>query len=476
MHFFDTTPNGSIMTRFTHDVDRTMYPLTLQMNSYFAAMSWILGGIGTTAAFFPQALPHTLFLLACAFYFLYRFRAPNAHLQRLDAMARSSLNGMILESLEGAVTLRAMKKMDNFLEYSKKEIERSSAAIDAFSAAQRWIGIRAEILGGLIIPATSLLAWILRDSTDIALTVVPMIWTLIMYKCFTLIIIDGIQGEAKLVSVQRLIEYNELSQEAAPNPDADPKGPWPAVEAVELHNLHLRYRPELPLALNGASAKIRAGSRVGIVGRTGAGKSSIAVALFRLRELLEGTITIDGIDISALSLSALRGGRMAAVPQDPVLFAGTIRSNLDPGSAHTDEEIQTALDHVGMWTLFEKADGLRTSVGDHGGDFSSGQRQLICIARALLRKPSVLVLDEATANVDHDADQQIQRIVREEFKGCTIIEIAHRLQTVMDADEIIVLDNGKVCEMGPPSVLLENPNGVFSSLVQAGNSHHASSV
>jgi ATP-binding cassette subfamily C (CFTR/MRP) protein 1 len=240
---------------------------------------------------------------------------------------------------------------------------------------------------------------------------------------------------------------------------------WPSGQ-IEFKNYSTRYREGLDLVLKGLSFSIKAKEKVGIVGRTGAGKSSLTLALFRLIEPSGGTIVLDGIDVKILGLHDLRS-RLTIIPQDPVLFSGTIRENLDPTGVCDDVGLWRALESSRLKEHVEKLEGGLDGVVHQGGEnFSQGQRQLICLARALLRKTNILLLDEATAAIDVETDGVIQETIRREFKECTILTIAHRIKTVLDYDRILVLDGGRVVELGAPGELLKKPNSVFRGLAE----------
>lgn len=245
---------------------------------------------------------------------------------------------------------------------------------------------------------------------------------------------------------------------------------WPSTGNLSFVNVCLRYRTGLPLALKGLTFTVGAGERVGICGRTGAGKSTLSVALFRLSELSSGKIILDGKDISKLGLSAIRGRKkgMCIIPQDPVLFSGPLRECLDPWGYSTDEEILNALSTVKLADVDRRGVQMLDDYVDEGGrNFSVGERQLLCLARAVLSKPKVLLLDEATASVDTETDAFIQKMIRSQFEGTTILTVAHRLNTIMDYDKVLVMDDGQVAEFASPKELLENKQGYFSQLVDS---------
>jgi ABC-type multidrug transport system fused ATPase/permease subunit len=482
--WFDVTPTGHIVNRLAHDVDRCQYPLVVQSAALFASISWCTTGVVVAATVIPVSLAVTIPVLFVIAFLFYRFRALNGHLQRLDTMTRSNIQAVVFESLHGGATIRAFDSVPVFEKEVTCAVNDNIRASYALAAAQRWIGIRSDTIGSFVIGMVCILLWLFRGTTTPELAGVGITWTLNLARSFMFLITDGVQGEAKFVSVERLIEFaerlpkeegEELTGGAVPLPgkgstaDAPRKivvrdgasmaldaRSWPQQGVIKFDNVMMRYREGLPLVLDGCTFNITAGERVGIVGRTGSGKSSLVVALYRLREVEGGAVYMDGVNIADVSFDVLRGGKMAIIPQDPVLFNGTIRNNVDPFNESTDDEVIDSLDAVCLRDyVMSSAEKLDMPVLDKGSNFSVGQRQLICIARAVLRKPRVLVMDEATANVDHETDLLIQAAVRRLFSDITIVEVAHRLHTVMDADRVIVMGAGRVLEQGSPWELLQ---------------------
>ena len=271
--------------------------------------------------------------------------------------------------------------------------------------------------------------------------------------------------ENNIVAVERIKEYSEITNEPDWTTVAPPPSNWPANGSIQFKQYSMRYREGLGLVLKSVNANIKGGEKIGIVGRTGSGKSSLTVALFRLVEPASGSIIIDGIDISKIGLHELRT-KLTIIPQDPVLFSGTLRINLDPFQHHSDEDIWNALKLAHLHEFVNSLEaGLQNEIAEGGENMSIGQRQLICLARALLRKTKVLILDEATAAIDLETDDLIQATIRSEFKDCTILTIAHRLNTIMDYDRIMVLDNGSLIEFDSPKTLVEDQNSIFHSMV-----------
>jgi len=278
--------------------------------------------------------------------------------------------------------------------------------------------------------------------------------------------------ETQMVSVERLTQYGALKAEETSETRATAAKEWPPEGGITFTDVVMRYRAELPDVLTGLSLQIAPREKIGIVGRTGAGKSSILVCLFRLAEIRSGTINVDGIDIAKLPLATLRS-RLAIIPQDPVLFTGTLRYNLDPFNERSDAEIWAGLRQCSMDVpMQEHPEKLERQIEERGGNLSMGQRQLLCMCRALLKDSRIIVLDEATASVDMETDALIQTTLRNELGGSTVLTIAHRLETIMHCDRVIVMDGGKVAEAGPPLDLREKPGGAFAALWEARSQEH----
>ena len=276
--------------------------------------------------------------------------------------------------------------------------------------------------------------------------------------------------EANITSVERIKEYCEIQQEPEWSiEETKPQSSWPERGKIKIEKYFLKYRKELDYVLKDLNIEINPGEKIGIVGRTGAGKSTLTLALLRMIESVEGSIFIDDVDINKIGLHDLRH-KLTIIPQDPVIFSGTIRMNLDPFGTYSDSDLWKALELAHLKEFIKESDKQLEFECTEGGDnLSVGQRQLICLARSLLRKTKVLILDEATANIDHNTDELIQQTIRTQFADCTVLTIAHRLNTIMDSTRIIVLDKGKVVEFDAPKKLLINKHSIFYSMAkQAG--------
>lgn len=333
--------------------------------------------------------------------------------------------------------------------------------------ANRWLGIRLEMVGNIIILFAALFAILNRDTISPGIAGLSIAYALQITQSLNWLVRSISSLETEAVAVERVREYTQTKSEAVWNTSSEtlPKN-WPDSGTIEFNNFQARYRDGMELVLKGISFKVNGGEKVGIVGRTGAGKSSLTLALFRIIESAGGSILIDGEDISKLGLHALRS-RLTIIPQDPVLFSGSLRLNLDPFECNSDDELWTALEHAHLKSFVEGlTSGLNHEITEGGENLSVGQRQLVCLARALLRKTKVLVLDEATACCDLTTDDLIQKTIRTEFKGCTVLTIAHRLNTIHDSDKVIVLENGEISEFASPNELLQNKGSVFYSMAK----------
>ena len=324
------------------------------------------------------------------------------------------------------------------------------------------------MLGNSVILFAALLSVVERKSLSPGIVGLSLTYALQVSNLLNGLIRCLAELEVTMVSVERVHEYHKQLEQEAPYeiPEQDPPPQWPEEGAVSFSDYETRYRPGLDPVLKDISCDIAAGEKIGVVGRTGAGKSSLTLSLFRIIEPTRGSIFIDGVDIKDIGLSALRS-KLSIIPQDPVVYSGTLRSNLDPFDEHSDSDIHRAveLSHLSPF-VSGLVDGLGHKIDENGSNLSLGQRQLLCLARALLRDTKILVLDEATAAVDPETDELVQKTVRQAFASCTVITIAHRLATIMDSDRIMLLDKGQLVEMGKPSDLLANPNSRFATMAR----------
>lgn len=468
MSFFDTTPLGRITNRFSKDIDVMDNSLTDSMRMYFITMSIIISVFILIIVYFhyfaialgPLFL---IFLFSAAYY-----RASAREVQRHESVLRSSVFARFSEAVLGTATIRAYGLQDRFSRSIREAIDDMDSAYYLTFANQRWLSVRLDAIGNVLVFTTGILVVTSRFSVSPSISGLVLSYILAIVQMLQFTVRQLAEVENNMNATERIHYYGTELDEEAPLRLGDVRPTWPEHGEIIFDNVQMRYRDGLPLVLQGLSMHVKAGERVGVVGRTGAGKSSIMSTLFRLVELSGGTITIDGVNISQIGLHDLRS-RLAIIPQDPTLFRGTIRSNLDPFNEHTDLELWSALrqaDLVGSDASMEDKTGrihLDSIVEEEGLNFSLGQRQLMALARALVRGSQIIVCDEATSSVDFETDQKIQHTIVEGFKGKTLLCIAHRLKTIIRYDRICVMDSGRIAELDTPLSLYE-AGGIFRGM------------
>ncbi|KAL9928611.1 multidrug-Resistance like Protein 1 isoform 6-T8 [Glossina fuscipes fuscipes] len=469
MDLFDVTPLGRLVNRFSKDIDTIDVILPLNLRVVIMQALMVLATIVVISISTPIFLV-VIIPIAFLYYFAQRFYvATSRQLMRLESVSRSPIYSHFGETITGVSTIRAYAVQDRFIDESDNKVDKNQVCKYPSLIANRWLAIRLEMVGNLIILFASLFA-VLGGQSNPGLVGLSVSYALQVTQTLNWLVRMSSDIETNIVAVERIKEYGETKQEA-PWEVETLKLPrnWPNEGRVVFENFKVRYREGLDLVLKGISFTINGGEKVGIVGRTGAGKSSLTLSLFRIIEAAGGRILIDDVDISTLGLHTLRS-RLTIIPQDPVLFSGSLRINLDPFEVKKDEEIWKALElsHLKVFVKTLPA-GLNHEISEGGENLSVGQRQLVCLARALLRKTKVLILDEATAAVDLETDDLIQKTIRTEFKDCTVLTIAHRLNTIMDSDKVIVLDKGEVTEFDSPVNLLENPYSAFYGMAKDAN-------
>lgn len=468
MSFFDTTPVGRIVNRFSSDVQTIdgMLPMNFRMfvNTSFTVLSTLAVITYSTPIFLSVVLP-----LGIVYYLMQKFYIPTSRqLQRLESTTKSPIFNHFSESVNGAATLRAYQQQDRFIQESLDRVDKNISFYFTRIASNRWLGWRLEFIGNLIVFAAALFA-VVTDITG-GLVGLSVSYALQITGSLNMLVRMSSDLETNIVSVERVKEYAEVETEAEwIRPFRRPPHDWPQDGACNFVDYKTRYREGLDLVLRGITCHVKGGEKVGIVGRTGAGKSSLTMALFRLIEASDGSIVIDGQKISDIGLHDLRT-KLTILPQDPVLFSGSLRMNLDPFDQYTDDQIWRSLEHAHLKKFVsELPERMNHECGEGGGNLSVGQRQLICLARTLLRKTKILILDEATAAVDMETDELIQNTIRREFKDCTILTIAHRLNTILDYDKVMVLDQGIIKEYESPDNLLKDKSSAFYGMAKAAN-------
>lgn len=373
------------------------------------------------------------------------------------------------EALSGTACIRAYGVQSRFVASLKDAIDEMDSAYFLTFANQRWLSVRLDCIGNTLVFVTGILVATNKFDVSPAISGLILSYILGIVQMLQYIVRQFADVENAMNSVERLHYYGtEVDQEAPGKLDPVDES-WPQNGQITFNHVEMKYRPDLPLVLKGLTMNIRGGERIGVVGRTGAGKSSIMTALFRLTETSNGTITIDGQDIHRVGLEDLRS-RLAIIPQDPNLFRGTIRSNLDPFNQHSNLELWSALRQADMAPpdadISKKRPGhvdLDGRVEEEGHNFSLGQRQLLALARALVRGSQIIICDEATSSVDMETDAKIQKTMQEQFRNKTMLVIAHRLRTIINYDRICVMDQGRIAEMDTPRNLYLH-DGIFKSM------------
>ncbi|XP_031350249.1 multidrug resistance-associated protein 1 isoform X4 [Photinus pyralis] len=464
--FFDVTPSGRIIARFSKDVDvmDTNLPMYFSDGTYcfFEVLATLFVISYTTPIFIAVILP-----IGIVYYLVQRFYvATSRQLKRLESVSRSPIYSHFGETVTGASAIRAYGQVQRFVNESEARVDFNQVCYFPSIIANRWLAVRLEMVGNLIILFAALFSVLSKDQNS-GLVGLSVTYALQITQTLNWLVRMTSDVETNIVAVERIKEYGETPQEAPWDiPNAKPAESWPSVGMVSFKNFAVRYRPGLDLVLKGINFTVKGGEKVGIVGRTGAGKSSLTLSLFRIIEAAQGEIIIDDVNISKIGLHALRS-RLTIIPQDAVLFSGSLRMNLDPFNNHQDQDVWRSLEHAHLKEFVKGLpSGLNHEVTEGGENLSVGQRQLICLSRALLRKTKVLVLDEATAAVDLETDDLIQRTIRNEFRDCTVLTIAHRLNTIMDSDRVIVLDKGDIVEFDSPSNLLQNKHSIFYGMAK----------
>ncbi|KAK3771211.1 hypothetical protein RRG08_053354 [Elysia crispata] len=469
MSFFDTTPLGRVMNRFSRDIEVVDNTLPLIVRDYMTTVFSCLVVLVVISISSPLFLSLVIPILII-YLFIQNFYIPTSRqLKRIESVTRSPVYTHFSETISGGPTIRAYDASLRFMRESKARVDRNQSFYYISLAANRWLGMNLEVLANIVILGSAVFAVLTPGISggDIGLSVS---YAIQVSSNLTWMVRQMSDLETNIVSVERLKEYSELDSEAEwIVPHHRPVPDWPQEGVVKISDYQTRYRAGLDLVLKGITCDFKAGEKVGIVGRTGAGKSSLALALFRLIEASSGSISVDGINLGEIGLHDVRS-RLTILPQDPVLFFGSLRMNLDPLDVYSDGQLWAALTRAHLRDfVVSLPEGLDYPVGEEGQSLSVGQRQLVCLARALLKKTKILILDEATAAVDMETDTLIQNTIRSEFEACTIITIAHRLNTIMDYDRIMVLDAGLIKEFDSPSNLLADEDSAFYSMAREAN-------
>ncbi|XP_078680321.1 ATP-binding cassette sub-family C member 9-like isoform X2 [Branchiostoma floridae x Branchiostoma belcheri] len=471
MRWFDTTPYGRILSRFSSDT------ATIDQQLPTTAESLIRTFLLCVAALLVNAIVTPYFLIPAAvillgFYLLQKFFIQSSReLQHLDILTKSPILYHFSETLRGLSTVRAYRDEKRFQQKLNDQIDQNTLAFLFLNTANRWLGVRLDYLGAFVVlwAAMCSLAVAVYSDLPVGLVGLALTYALMVSTYLNWGVRNIADIEMQMDAVHMVSTFSEMPIEPYRKAEGnvEPHREWPGRGEIVLEHLSTRYAPDLPAVLKEVDLRIKPGENVGICGKTGSGKSSLSMALFRMIDNFQGKIVIDGIDIADVPLSTLRS-RLTIIPQDPILFSGTIRFNLDPAGQYNDKELWDAVEIAQLKPLVVSfPEGLDTAVREGGSNFSIGQRQLFCLARAFVRKSRVLVMDEATALVDMETEAVLHRVVKTAFTSCTVITIAHRVENILECDRVLVFGGGRIVENNKPSVLLQQEDSIFSSLVKA---------
>lgn len=467
MSFFDSTPAGRILNRVSIDQSVVDLDIPFRLGGFASTTIQLIGIVGVMTAVTWQVLLLVIPMAVACLWMQKYYMASSRELVRIVSIQKSPVIHLFGESIAGAATIRGFGQEKRFMKRNLYLLDCFARPFFCSLAAIEWLCLRMELLSTFVFAFCMILLVSFPHGTiDPSMAGLAVTYGLNLNARLSRWILSFCKLENKIISIERIYQYSQIPGEAPlVIEDSRPPTSWPENGTINLIDLKVRYKENLPVVLHGVSCSFPGGKNIGIVGRTGSGKSTLIQALFRLIEPEGGKILIDSIDISSIGLHDLRS-RLSIIPQDPTLFEGTIRGNLDPLEEHSDYEIWQALDKAQLGDVIRgKEQKLDTPVLENGDNWSVGQRQLVSLGRALLKQARILVLDEATASVDTATDNLIQKIIRTEFKDCTVCTIAHRIPTVIDSDLVLVLSDGRVAEFDTPARLLEDKSSMFLKLV-----------
>ncbi|KAJ7513244.1 ABC protein [Mycena galericulata] len=483
MSFFDTIPMGRIINIFGKDIDTIDNLLPMSMRMFILVLASVVGSVVVITIVEHYFLVAAFVIIIGFGYFAAFYRSSAIEMKRLDAMLRGILYAHLSESLTGLPTIRSYGEIPRFIEDNKFYIDLENRALFLTVTNQRWLAVRLDALGSILVFFVAIFAAVGIAGVSAAEIGLILTYTTSLTQMFAVTTRLTAEVENYMNSVERVVHYARgdlVPQEAAHDSDPQNKPPaeWPAHGAIEFKEVTMSYRPGLPNVLHGISLSVKAGEKIGVVGRTGAGKSSLTLCMLRIVEY-SGQIIVDDVDIGKIGLTDLRSN-IAIIPQEPTLFSGTVRTALDPFSKYDDARLWDALRRSSLVetrpsTPTEQLDPspenryrltLDTVIETDGANLSVGERSLLSLARALVKDSRVVILDEATASVDLETDHKIQRTIQTQFKDRTLICIAHRLRTIISYDRILVLDAGKIAEFDTPTNLFNNDESLFRTLCE----------
>ncbi|RHY85045.1 hypothetical protein DYB26_000706 [Aphanomyces astaci] len=470
MSFFDTTPVGRILNRYTNDVGTIDVSIPFQV-AFIVSSTFVTVCSVATAVYMTSYIGLVVLPLLYVFVLTGRFYVkPARELERVNKITKSPLLNLISEAIEGVLVIRAFgdNQLRRFQRLHFRNVDATNESMFAKEVVTTWFVLRIQFISAMVLMVVSVALVLLRSQLTPGLVGLALNYIFSSLSILEYMIPSYAQFETLMVGPERVAEYCRIQPEPPRVISGAVAHDWPTNGDIAFTNMAFRYKVNDPLVLQDVTVHIQSGEKVGIVGRTGAGKSSLIMALFRINELARGSIHIDGVDISRIGVKTLRSS-IAIIPQTPVLFKGTLRNYLDPFDEFVDADLWGCLQKVRLADRIAAVEGkLDSPVEENGENFSVGERQMLCMARALLRQARIVVMDEATAAIDHETDQNLQRVIRTEFATSTVLTIAHRLDTVLDADRILVFDQGRLAQCDSPAALIGAGAGIFFELCHEG--------
>lgn len=467
MSFLDSTPTGRILNRASTDQSAMDLEVSLRLGGVAFSFIQLVGIVAVMSQAAWQLVILFIPAVSVCIWMQRYYVASARELARLVGVHKSPVLQHFGESISGASTIRGFNKQDQFMKKNIQLIDCYSRPLFHNIAAMEWLCFRLDLLTNCVFTISLLLIVSLPKGTiDPSVAGLAVTYGLNLNIIQSWVTWNLCNLENKIISVERIQQYTRIPSEAPiVIANSSPPYGWPSKGTVDFIDLKVRYGPSMPYVIHGITCTLFGGKKIGVVGRTGSGKSTLVQALFRLVEPTEGKIMIDGLDVTQIGLHDLRA-HLSIIPQDPTMFEGTVRTNLDPLEEHTEAELWEALEKSQLEHIVQARDQkLDAIVMENGENWSVGQRQLICLGRALLKRTGILILDEATASVDTATDSVIQNTIKSEFAGHTVVAIAHRIPTVINSDLVLVLSDGRIAEYDTPANLLEDSSSLFSQLV-----------